>query len=393
MDKANTKLGVIFVLSIIAILISGVVIADKGNNGNVRVIADTTSADDKAFFKSQGCKIVHELNDKTALSCPKKVASDLGLKADKVYRLLDLQACVQINADDVWTAGNEGFNVTVAVLDSGIDSAHQEFSTLNIVGFDFVNNDTIPEDNHGHGTHVAGIVSAFGVDPDARGVAPMVDLMVAKVCGSAGCYDSDIEAGIEWAVYQGAQVISMSLGSYAVYQGADCDWANDPVADKVNWAVDNGVVVAAASGNDGLPGVSSPACASKAIAVGAVNSGDKTASFTNAGDALDLLAPGVSIYSSLPGNSYDSKSGTSMATPHVSAVAALVLSAHPGYTVDDVKEAMYNTAAKVKGKHGGAYGRVDALGAVNYVIGGGNGEDPPDEGPACPPGKRKQGKC
>lgn len=363
------KLGVLLVVSLLAI--SGIAMAQgpKGND-NVRVMAGTTSPIDKLFFRMKGCTIVHELNDATALKCPASVAAKLDVREDKIYRLVDINADKQINADDVWNLGYDGTGVVVAILDTGIDTDHPELIDSYLNGHDFFYNDEIPEDDHGHGTHVAGTITADGIDTNAKGVAPEAGIIMGKVCGPIpnygyACYDSDIEAGIEWAVEQGADVISMSLGSPEVYTGEDCDWANDGVANKVNWAVGEGVTVVAASGNDGLPGVSSPACASKAIAVGAVDSRDRVARFSNFGDALDIVAPGVSIYSTII-NNYGYMSGTSMATPHVSGVVALILDKNPTLMVEQIKEALYNTAKDVRGTKD-ANGRVDALGAVNYV--------------------------
>jgi serine protease len=160
--------------------------------------------------------------------------------------------------------------------------------------------------------------------------------------------------------------MSISLGGGGTSK-ANCD--SDYLAKKVNWAVDNGVTVVAAAGNTGGK-VSSPACASKAIAVGAVDKNDVRPKWSGSGNALDIVAPGVNIYSTLPNNSYASWSGTSMATPHVSAVVALLLQANSGLTDSQIKEALYKTA-KDLGSAGWdkyyGYGRVDALAALNYV--------------------------
>jgi len=344
-------------------------VIESDDSGLKRVIVPTTSAIDKVIFRLKGCKILHELNDATALKCPKDITI-IGARPDRIFYIMDSEANIQINADDVWELDYDGTGVNVAVLDTGIDTDHLELSD-SIVGCEtFVDGITTCEDDHGHGTHVSGIITANGIDSTAKGVAPNAGILMGKVCGPIGdgygCYDSDIEAGIEWAVEQGADVISISLGSYEVYGGEDCDWANDGVANKVNWAVSNGVVVVAASGNNYLSGVCSPACASGAIAVGAVNSMDEVAAWSNFGDALDLVAPGVKIYSTYFNNGYDEMSGTSMATPHVSGTAALILDKNSALTVDQIKAALYNTAKDLEGDKD-ANGRVDALGAVNYV--------------------------
>jgi subtilisin family serine protease len=223
-------------------------------------------------------------------------------------------------------------------------------------------------DDYGHGTHVSGIITADGIDTNAKGVAPDAKIWMAKVCDASGsCYVSDIAAAIEYVVENKiAKVMNISLGGGGTNK-SDCD--SNYLAQKVNWAVDNGVTVVAAAGNTaGI--VSSPACASKAIAVGAVDKNDKRARWSGTGLALDIMAPGVSIYSTLPNNSYASYSGTSMATPHVAATVALLLEKNSNLTDSQIKDALYKTA-KDLGKTGWdkyyGWGRVDALGAINYV--------------------------
>ncbi|MCK5592348.1 MAG: S8 family serine peptidase, partial [Candidatus Pacebacteria bacterium] len=172
-----------------------------------------------------------------------------------------------------------------------------------------------------------------------------------------------------------ADVLSLSLGG-GNYDG-HCD--SDPLAAKVNWAVDQGLVVTVSSGNDGK-GVSSPACASGVIAVGAVDKLDVRPYWSNYGLALDLVAPGVDIlstYSCVAAGDcgaywYAWMSGTSMSAPHVAGTVALILQKNPDYTVDDVKEALYETAINLGGDTGWdefyGHGMVDVFSAVNYIV-------------------------
>ncbi|MCK4808643.1 MAG: S8 family peptidase [Candidatus Aenigmarchaeota archaeon] len=348
-----------------------------------RVIAPTTSFIDKTIFRMKGCKILHELNDATALKCPPGVAIK-DARPDRIFHILDMEADVQIGADDVWAQGILGTGVNVAVLDTGIDMNHPELNYSYIDGYDYVDNDNIPEDWHGHGTHVSGIITADGVNADAKGVAPGAGIYMYKVCGTNGCYESDMIAAMDAAVLTDAKVMSISIGG-GNFAGENCD--SDPLAAKVNEVVSQGITVVVASGNDRFF-VSSPACASGAIAVGAVDKTGLMASFSNFGPALDIVAPGVDIYSSLIGG-YDSWSGTSMSTPHVSGTVALMLDANPDLNVDDIKTALYETADPINQEsicygvvrqrgsnywigvvpctsdHSGA-GLVDAYGAVNY---------------------------
>ena len=364
-----------------------------------RMIVSTTTDIDKIRFQLKGCEILHELSDATAISCPPGVLIK-GAREDRIFTVHDLEADVQINADDVWNnLGYDGTGVTVAILDTGVETTHIELSDSIAATENFVKD--VSTDKNGHGTHVSGIVTANGIyqlnhkeygSNYATGVAPGATIIVGKVCGRTGCRESDIMAGIEWAVDQGADILSMSLGG-GNYDG-HCD--NDPLAAKVNWAVDQGLVTTISAGNEGR-GVSSPACASGAIAVGAVDKSDARASWSNYGPALDIVAPGVDILSTYSciavGDCtnywYAWMSGTSMSAPHVAGVAALILDKNPDYTVDQVKEAIYNSAEDLGAtgwdKYYG-YGRVDALGAVNYgsapvgpVDSDGDGYYPPDD--------------
>ena len=206
----------------------------------------------------------------------------------------------------------------------------------------------------------------------ATGVAPGAGIMVGKVCGDLGCYESDIMAGVEWAVAQGADILNLSLGGGNFEYHCD----DDPLAAKVNWAVSQGLVVVVSAGNEG-DGVSSPACASGAIAVGAVDKSDIRPSWSNYGEALDLVAPGVEILSTYSCKAagdcryywYAYLSGTSMSAPLVAGVAALILEKNPSYTVDEVKETLYKSALDLELYGWDPYtgwGRIDALGAVEY---------------------------
>jgi hypothetical protein len=195
--------------------------------------------------------------------------------------------------------------------------------------------------------------------------------VVGKVCGDDGwCLESDIMAGLEWALGRGARVINLSLGGGTF--GDHCD--DDPLARAVNWTVDQGATVVAAAGNSGQ-GVGTPACASKAIAVGAVDRSDVRAPWSSIGPALDLMAPGVDILSSYscaaagscPVPSYAWLSGTSMATPHVVGVAALLLERMPSLTPREIANILTETAVD-RGPPGfdifHGFGRIDASAAL-----------------------------
>lgn len=248
-----------------------------------------------------------------------------------------------------------GSGETVCIIDTGVDYTHEslgnctssQFTAGNcskvITGYDFVNSDNNPLDDHGHGTHVAGIVAANGT---VTGVAPGARIAAIKSCNSGGaCLNSWIISGIDACMDNKAayniSVMSMSLGGGKF--SAVCD--SDPLASAANEAVALGIYVVAASGNDGnKTHLSSPACASNVTSVGATYDADlgsktyptagctdtttavdKVACFSNSNALLDLMAPGAIITSTARNGGTTSMTGTSQATPHVAGGAALLL--------------------------------------------------------------------
>lgn len=233
----------------------------------------------------------------------------------------------RVNADAVWGTYTAD-PVKVAVVDTGIDLAHPDLSANVKGGFSAVSYTTSYKDDNGHGTHVAGIVAGANNTIGVVGVAPAADLYAVKVLDRQGSgWVSDIITGLQWAKDNHMQVVNMSLGS-STYS-ATFDTA-------VQQTIASGVVVVAAAGNSG-PGsntVGYPAKFAGVIAVSATDSGDTIANFSSRGSEVDLAAPGVNIYSTYKGSKYSTLSGTSMASPHVAGVAALVLTSPIGS--DDV---------------------------------------------------------
>ena len=241
-----------------------------------------------------------------------------------------------IGAGIVHAGGNKGAGVNVAIIDTGIDYTHSDLDDnfdTELLGYDFANNDLEPMDDNGHGTHCAGIVAAEDNGVGVVGVAPGADLYAVKVLDSVGNgYMSDVVAGIQWSVDNGMDVISMSFGS---------NLGSTSLETACDNAYSSGVLVVAAAGNDGNPSgegdnVDYPARYDSVIAVAATDSNDNRALWSSTGPDVELAAPGVSIYSTYLGGGYATMSGTSMACPHVSGTAALVIS--------DVRQRLQNTA-------------------------------------------------
>ncbi|MEU5661547.1 S8 family serine peptidase [Streptomyces longwoodensis] len=287
----------------------------------------------------------------------------------------------RIGTPAAWEAGLTGKGVTVAVLDTGVDADHPDLADRVAVSRSFVEGEEGDgvADRNGHGTHVTSTVGGSGAASDGRekGVAPGATLAVGKVLGDQGSgSESQIIAGMEWAAREvRADVISLSLGTTEPSDGTD------PMARAVDTlSAETGALFVVAAGNTGTPSsVGSPGAADAALTVGAVDPADRPASFTSAGprhgdNALkpDLSAPGVDILaarSHLTDGSgpYTTLSGTSMATPHVAGVAALLAEQHPDWTGARLKDALMSTSARLDAP---AYtvgaGRVsvpDAIGA------------------------------
>ncbi len=269
--------------------------------------------------------------------------------------------------------GHDGEGVVVGIVDTGIDTSHPDLDHINVTAWmDYVNGESLPYDDEGHGTMMAGIIAAEG---EIDGAAPKVDMVVVKAISSSGTgSSSDVAEGIDFCVDNGADVICLSLGG----RGRRFNIGDDTVQ-ACERAIAEGVYVVAAAGNDGEESgdndVDSPATAEDVIAVGAIDEDKNIASFSSVGDnngvspgpfddrqdpdkKPELVAPGVDIVSTYLDEKYATGSGTSQATAFVAGGIALLLDANPEWqregnsggdanAVDHFKDVFMDTAEKL----------------------------------------------
>jgi serine protease len=348
---------------------------------------------------------VYERNPNVQFAHPNFIAYAAMIPDDYFYSVLprhwnfDNPVNGGIAMEEAWDEGNAGSGVIVAVLDSGI--AYEDYDetpvpgleyiqatelalTLFVPGYDFINNDAHPNDDDGHGTHVAGtIAQSTNNGTGTAGVAFNASLMPVKVLDASGSGTSTaLVSGIDFASQNGADVINMSL-SFGDYTGTIA-----ALEVAIQNAYDNGVVIVAASGNDYFANfVSYPANNPNVIAVGATDFSENVTDYSNKGPQIELTAPGGNVGQDLSASGYGNGGvlqqtlsngnpldigywyyeGTSMATPHVAAVAALVIEANPALTPGEVRTILRDSAEDHgTSGHDNAYGYgiVDAYQAV-----------------------------
>jgi subtilisin family serine protease len=294
-----------------------------------------------------------------------------------------------VAAPEAWAAGYRGQGVLVAVIDTGVDLDHPDLIDSlfinpgeiagngidddhngyvdDVSGFDFVSADAWPDDEHGHGTHVAGTVAAGNNGFGATGVAPDAKILPVRVLdASGGGADSGVAAGIRYAAERGAQIINLSLGGKA----------SSGIASAIDYATSLGSLVVAASGNESTTDPSHPARQSAVstgvLSVGAYDINNRVAGFANgvgASNAVQLDAPGVGVYSTFIGGGYRSLSGTSMASPHVAGMAALLLSANPELTSSALRD-LLTGGALGKAIGSDSIGKISAMNSVALAAAG-----------------------
>jgi thermitase len=274
-----------------------------------------------------------------------------------------------INAPAAWDLSTGAQSVIVAVVDTGIALTHPEFTGRLASGWDYVNNDGDPSDDQGHGTHVAGILAAAINNQGVVGIAPNVKLMPIKVLDSSSQASgtwANISLGIRYAADNGAKIVNLSLGGTS-YSAA--------LLDAIRYATGRGLVVVAAAGNQGSNITFYPAYFEETIAVGATDELDEWWTLSNYANWVDVSAPGSSIWSAYwdkttSTNTYGWLSGTSMATPHVSGLAALLWSYQPAFSAADIRAIIQQTAVD-KGTAGFdnyyGWGRINAGAAMTLA--------------------------
>jgi hypothetical protein len=240
----------------------------------------------------------------------------------------------RVGADTLSSRVYADGNPVVAVIDTGVYAGHPLLNGKVLQGYDYVNGDSDPDDDNGHGSHVAGIAAMVAGDRDVR-------ILPVKVLDQKGYgYDSDIADGIHYAVDQGADILNLSFGG----EGESSELEN-----AVNYAVARGVVVVAAAGNDSeTADLYYPAGIKSCITVSATDRFDRVAGFSNYGSVVDIAAPGKDILSSVPYftniDGYISYSGTSQAVPFVAGIAALLKENDSAITAGQIEEEIFRNA-------------------------------------------------
>ncbi|HWJ78571.1 MAG TPA: Ig-like domain-containing protein [Niallia sp.] len=227
----------------------------------------------------------------------------------------------------------------IAVVDTGVDSSLADFKGKLLPGYDFINNTNIVVDDNNHGTHVSGIIAAtMNNGYSMSGINNTTKILPVKVLDASGSGDTEqIAKGIKYAVDHGAKVINLSLGG---------DYSR-VLESMLQYANSKNVTVIAASGNDGYELVNYPGSSKYVTSVGATNDLDIVSDYSSYGPELDLVAPGTNIPSLVPNGNLTLYSGTSMATPHVSAVAGLLLSLNPSLKPKQVEKYLTDTTINV----------------------------------------------
>ena len=275
----------------------------------------------------------------------------------------------KIGVEEVWSETMGSSGVVIAVLDTGIDYSHPDRPKSIVAGYDFINDDNNPQDDHGHGTFVSGVIAANTNNATGiAGICQNCSIMPVKVMDSSGMGTyADVANGIVWSADNGADIINLSIGGYAYSQ---------ILQDAVSYAQSKGVLVIAAGGNQGISSPLYPAAYSNVIGVSATTQDDERWSRSNYGSYIDISAPGVSIYGLTLG-SYRSQTGTSAAAPHIAGIAGLLMSKNQALSPNLIAQQLYQNTVDlgIEGKdYSFGYGRI-GFGVEEEVVEEGDGEN------------------
>lgn len=354
----------------------------------------------KGFFAPQGKKIDKILSQQNAIGLIKIKEGEISslsedpnveyIEPNYVYEKFDmpndpmadqLWGMKKINMPDVWAVMPET-PVRVAIIDTGVDYMHEDLSPNVLHGFNAITGEEDGMDDNGHGTHVAGTIGAVGNNGiGVAGVAFKVEILPAKFLDNMGSGSlSDAIAAIDYAMKKGARVLSNSWGGGGYSKALE---------ETIASACEQGITFVAAAGNGGMDGKgdnndSSPSYPASyklpcVISVAATDENDELTSFSNYGKSVHVGAPGIRILSTIPHDQYAAYAGTSMATPHVSGVVALMLAKNPEATPEEIKKVLQDTSVQIEGlktswwrrlfgiaqEMGG--GRIDALKAIDEI--------------------------
>ena len=362
---------------VVAVALGGC-LAGSALADDVRVIVGFKGSPDAALVARLGGQAGATIASGRAVAATVPAGKIASLRADPDVAYVEEDVIVEVDGkpstpppaestpQGVTTVGgglttDTGAGVDVAIIDTGIDQNHPDLEANIGAGYNFVANTANPEDDNGHGTHVAGTIGAIDNTIGVVGVAPGVTLHAVKVLDRRGSgYLSTVAAGIDWCADNGIEIANMSLGasSGASTLEAACDAADTA-----------GVLLVAAAGNSGDGSLSTnewsyPAAYASVVSVGATSlSGSTLASFSNTNSDVEVSAPGSGVLSTYKGDKYSTLSGTSMASPHAAGVAALFWAATEGSDNTSVRASLVAEAVDK-----GATGEDNGFGAgvVHY---------------------------